>query len=446
MSGSKNTTLVLGAGISGLAAARALVANGIEPTILEACPTPGGLTRTTSVGGFCFDYTGHLLHLSRYDSPAAVPFANLDDADWQRVSRRSYCYVANELITAPIQYNLYQLPQPLREACVVSYEQRTGRSSGGAAPPKNFRDFIEAGFGRKLAEIFLVPQNEKTWAISLDRLSPDAGRRFFPPPDDSLVRRGIEGPHEAGGEYNSSFWYPKVGGIQRLSDGLAKGLPPVQLLQRVVRMDLDGRKITTTSGRRFPFSAVFSSLPLKMLCALTNDAALRTWGAGLSNSATINFNFGMRGAPPPALRDAQWIYVPDPTLPFYRVGFFSNISRGVCPQDCTAMYVEVGVAGDTIFDVDIIDDLQRHVLAALSGLGWLRLDDVTCSVTHVIDCAYVHPTIETAPLTEKIIDRLKSYGVFPIGRYGLWDYTSMEDSIHSGITTVENVLECSTRS
>jgi len=404
------------------------------------------LTRTTSVGDFCFDYTGHLLHLSRYASPAAVPFADLDDADWQRISRRSYCYVADELITAPIQYHLSQLPSPLREACISSYERRTEWPSSRSAGSRNFKEFVEAGFGQELADLFLIPQNEKTWAIALDRLSADAGRRFFPAPDDALVRRGIAGAHEPGSEYNSSFWYPKVGGIQRLSDGLASGLPPVQLLEEVAHIDLDGHEITTSAGRRWQFSTAFSSLPLKLFCGRTNDEQLRAWSAGLSNSATINFNFGMRGPPAPALADAQWIYVPDPVLPFYRVGIFSNISRGVCPLDCSAMYVEVGVPGDTILDVNIIDDLQQRVLAGLSRLGWLRLDDVVCNVTQVIKCAYIHPTMETASLTEKIIGRLESYGVFPIGRYGLWDYISMEDSIHSGFTTVENVMKCSTRS
>src|SRR6185437_4022444 len=58
--------LVVGAGISGLTAAKCLQANNRDYALLERCPALGGLTRTTQVADFCFDYTGHFLHLGRY--------------------------------------------------------------------------------------------------------------------------------------------------------------------------------------------------------------------------------------------------------------------------------------------------------------------------------------------------------------------------------------------
>ena len=42
----------------GLAAAQALQASGRDYLLLERCPAVGGLTRTTQVEDFCFDYTG----------------------------------------------------------------------------------------------------------------------------------------------------------------------------------------------------------------------------------------------------------------------------------------------------------------------------------------------------------------------------------------------------
>ena len=61
----KNKFVVLGAGISGLTAARVLKEAGQSGTVLEACPAAGGLSRTVKVNEFCFDYTGHFLHLAR---------------------------------------------------------------------------------------------------------------------------------------------------------------------------------------------------------------------------------------------------------------------------------------------------------------------------------------------------------------------------------------------
>ena len=116
--------LILGGGISGLTAARTVRALGGECLLLEQCPTLGGLTRTVEIGNFCFDYTGHFLHLSRYKTPADLPFAGLDNHDWQQIKRRSCCFVGGRIIDAPIQYNLGQLPEALLRACAESYNSR----------------------------------------------------------------------------------------------------------------------------------------------------------------------------------------------------------------------------------------------------------------------------------------------------------------------------------
>ncbi len=173
----KRKTIVLGGGISGLTAARMLQQQRRKFLLLERCPTLGGLTRTVEVGEFCFDYTGHFLHLSRYATPADIPYANLKNKEWGRVERRSCCLVAGRLITAPIQYNLAELPPALFAECVSSYNERPILRPGQNA---SFRDFVISGFGQALADLFLIPQNEKTMSISLDRLSQHAVRRFSP--------------------------------------------------------------------------------------------------------------------------------------------------------------------------------------------------------------------------------------------------------------------------
>ncbi|MCK5353423.1 NAD(P)-binding protein, partial [bacterium] len=60
--------IIIGAGLAGLTAGRALGAAGADYLILEALDRPGGLCRTEVVDGFTFDYTGHLLHLREGDS------------------------------------------------------------------------------------------------------------------------------------------------------------------------------------------------------------------------------------------------------------------------------------------------------------------------------------------------------------------------------------------
>ena len=432
----RRPVIVAGAGITGLAAARELQAAGREVEVLEAAATVGGLTRSMHVGGFTFDYTGHLLHLSRFASPAEIPHAGLRDQDWQRIARRSSCWLGGTCVPAPVQYHMGRMPSPLREACMASYERRPALSTH----PSSFREWMIAGFGQALADAFLIPQNEKSLATSLDRLSTDAVRRFFPPPDDTAVRRGFAAHDAPPDEYNSRFWYPRHGGIGALVDGLAQGLRGVSVGEGVHAIDLTRRELRTTRGRTVGWDTLLSSLPLTHLCALSGDPTLVADAAGLTHSATVNINLGIRGALGAAFGDAHWIYTPQPELPFYRVGAYSNISRGTCPEGHASVYVEVGVPGDQMDRLDIAGDLEPRVLDALERLGWLQREQVVCRATTVIPCAYVHHTPTRDAVVARITARLAEHGVRSIGRYGAWDYTSMEDSMLDGIAAAQQAI------
>lgn len=428
-------TIVTGGGISGLMAARALQDQGVEYILLERCPSLGGLTRTVDVAEFAFDYTGHFLHLSKWKSPAEIPLAGLKNDDWLSIQRVSRCYVAGKMVTAPIQYNLGELPANELEACVRSFDSRPVLSH---KEDISFRKFIVSGFGQYLADLFLIPQNEKTMCISLDRLSVNAVKRFFPPPDEKRVRAGINGGKSAQ-EYNSTFWYPKCGGIELLVRSLAANVKNIYLNQDVVGIDLRKRYILTRSGDNLQFDSMITSMPLIDLLRICNDPELAEIASHLTHSSTISINIGIRGELAPALRDVHWIYVPDRNIPFYRVGCYSNISSGCCSFGYHALYVEVGVPGEEIDHVDILNDLEPRVFRTLESLGWLDVKRVVCNVTHVIRCAYVHHTPERETIINKILKRLENNGIFPIGRYGLWDYTGMEDSMANALETVDRI-------
>ena len=433
----KKDFIILGGGISGLTAARALQDAGHKSVVLESCPSAGGLTRSIKVDDFCFDYTGHFLHLARFKSPQDIPYAGLKNTDWGTYERRSCCFVDGHLVPAPIQYHLKQLPLQRFTACVESYNKRAPFPSN---TDPSFRDYLLAGFGEYLSDLFLIPQNEKTLGISLDRISGKSVKRFFPPPDDALIRAGIERELNTSAEYNSTFWYPLRGGIGTLVAGLEKGLSNVKVLQKAVAVDVKNNIIRTQAGDNWKWDVLLSSIPLPDLCRITNDRELAALAKNLSHSATIVFNLGVRAPLPSELNGIHWIYIPDRAIPFYRVGFYSNINQGMCPPDCYSLYVEVGVNSADLETINIVEDIQPKVINALGVLGWVQPKDIICSVVHVIRCAYVHHTFEREHLVEKIFKRLADFDIHPIGRYGLWDYISMEDSIISVMEAVDKLL------
>lgn len=418
--------VVIGAGVSGLSAARQLQEMGVRPTVLEKSTSAGGLTRSIHLDDFCFDYTGHLLHLSRYTSPSAIPFARLSDSEWQRIERKSACYVDGGLAAAPLQYNMGDLRDDLRNACIDSYE---GRSA--IPETATFRDYMHAAYGKELSDVFLIPLNEKTMAIPLDQLSDAAVRRFLPKPDEKLIRAGMDPDRESHPkEYNSTFWYPVTGGIEKLVHGMAAGLDHLQLHEEVVAVDLREHTLKTRSGITARWGSILTSMPLPSFCAITDSEELRQWGGQLTHSSTIAFNLGIAGALPEALRDLHWVYVADKSIPFYRVGFYSNISSGMCPSNCSAAYVEIGVNTEQLSDISI-RNIYNTTLDALARMDWIDPGKIICCCANIIRCAYVHQTDVAQSLLPNILQTLRDSGVYPIGRYGLWDYTSMEDCVHA---------------
>jgi protoporphyrinogen oxidase len=429
--------IIIGAGVSGLTAARVLKKAGYESLVLEKAPSPGGLTRTIVVDSFCFDYTGHLLHLTKHPSPSKIPFAGLDDSEWQRINKIAFCYIDGNLIPAPIQYNIAHLPKPYYSHCVDSYNLRP------VLPDRSdmsFRNYIISGFGEYLSEIFLIPQNEKTYAVKLDDLSSRAVKRFFPGPDEDKIRKGIERINVVSCGYNSNFWYPKFGGIEIVVNGLKKNLRNIKLQEEIKKIDVIQREVETSKGNKWKWNKLISTMPLKELCKCTNDNRLIELSKGLSNSSTIVFNFGLKGQLKKELQKAHWIYVPDKAIPFYRVGFYSNISESLCPEDCSSIYVEVGKPCVELDTAEISTDLQNQVIKNLGDIGWIDPGSIVCSAVHVIKFAYVHFSKNYDSIVPLILNILKSYDIFPLGRYGKWDYTSIEDCILDAVSTVKRLI------
>ena len=173
---------------------------------------------------------------------------------------------------------------------------------------------------------------------------------------------------------------------------------------------------------------------------MTGERSLIEAATQLSHSSTVSFNLGMKGNLPEKVRESHWIYVPDSSLPFYRVGFYSNIGVGTSPPGFSSMYVECSFKPSDVPIGQDLSDLQGRVVRELERLGWVDPHTTTCVVAHTIPHAYVHHTPAHHRVVSQIMQELEHYSVHPIGRYGMWDYIAMEDSIHSALSTIEKVL------
>ena len=400
--------LIVGAGVSGLALAASLA----DPDylVLEADSAIGGYCKTVVKDGFTWDYSGHFFHFKHPEIEAWLR-ARMPGQAVRTVEKKSFIRHGERLIDFPFQKNIHQLPQEEFIDCL--HDLYFAREQVPASED-SFKAMLYARFGRSIAEKFLIPYNEKLYACDLGTLDRDAMGRFFPHADLSDIIRNMKVANNA--SYNATFTYPEGGAIQYVN-ALASEVRPgsIALDEPLLAIDL-ARRVARTSRRELRFERLISSAPFPRLVGMTgvrHDAAAFTWNKVL----VFNLGFDRKGA-----RDVHWVYFPDRSVSFYRIGYYDNIFA----SDRLSLYVELGYPRDAEVDVAgararVLDDLRR--------LGVIDEHRLVAEHSVIMDPAYVHITRASLAEHKRLARILQANGVYSVGRYGGWTYCSIEDNI-----------------
>ena len=382
--------------------------------VLERDDEIGGYCKTVKQDGFVWDYSGHFFHFKNKDI-ADYLHARMPTQRILEVEKRSFIDYRGQLIDFPFQKNIHQLPKDELIECLVDlYFARAEGLQTTPLPENNFEDMLYARFGRGIAEKFLIPYNEKLYACKLSALDKNAMGRFFPHADLTDIIRNMKTADNS--SYNAHFTYPEGGAIEYVK-AIASEVKSSQIAlgERLISLDLD-RKIATTSKRQIRYARVVSSAPFNRLLAATGlleDPSVWSW------NKVLVFNLGFDKKGPDAV---NWIYYPDRSLAFYRVGFYDNIFA----TDRMSLYVELGYRADATVDSEAmlartLDDLRRT--------GLVKDHRLVSHHSIVLDPAYVHITETSIREHARLSAKLAAHDVHTMGRYGGWTYCSIEDNV-----------------
>lgn len=402
-------TVVVGAGVSGLGFANWWREQrpSERVVIFEAANEPGGYCRTVNQAGFVWDYSGHFFHFKDASIEAWLR-ARLREPP-HTVARVAAIRYAGRDIDFPFQSHIHQLPHDEFLECLVDlYFRQQGPA------PASFADMLYQRLGKAITEKFLRPYNEKLYATSIDALDVDAMGRFFPHVDIADVIGNMRPGRRQPG-YNATFTYPAGGAIEYIH-ALLRDLAPhtVACDEPVIAVDLAARTVTTPK-RTVSYRRVVSSAPLPMLARI---AAVPHAPVFSSNKVLVwNLGFDRKGR-----ADVHWMYFPDPSLIFYRVGWYDNILGG----DRMSLYVEVGAPSAAAYDEMA---LRARVLADLARTGIVTDHQLVAEHHVVLDPAYVHITKASLAETQRLRDHFAVHDIHSVGRYGAWTYCSIEDNL-----------------
>ncbi len=426
--------VILGAGLTGLSAAYHL---GGPSLVIEREAEVGGLARTRVENGFTFDCTGHLLHLKDRRVMALVD-ALLPDA-FSRHERRALIFSHGVYTPYPFQANLHGLPPDIVQECVGGFVEALLRRAAEGEPDMpslTFRDWTERTFGAGIARHFLVPYNTKLWRTDLDQIECGWVSWSIPRPTLKEVLDGAFGSTVRGLGYNPTFLYPRRGGISVLPEALARRGGEVLLDETVTAVDARARAVRLGSGRIVHYENLVSTIPLDRLLAITRGlpAGLPEVAGRLRAVRVLNISLGVDRE---GISGAHWIYFPEPGYSFYRVGFPANLSAALAPRGCSSLYVERSLLRDEPFDEEeviatAVEDLRR------AGILW-KGDRLVYRRVSVLDPAYVIYDRYRADNLPRVHESLQALGIHSAGRFGTWEYSSMEGAIAAGMAVAERL-------
>jgi protoporphyrinogen oxidase len=406
-------TLIVGAGMSGLATAAALT-TAEDYLVVERDSEIGGYCKTVKKSGFVWDYSGHFFHFKHPEIEAWLR-ERMVGQRIVTVNKVSNIAFKGGFVDFPFQKNIHQLPQQDFIDCL--YDLYFARAPGALPEPLpegNFKEMLYARFGRSIAEKFLVPYNEKLYATDLSSLDKDAMGRFFPHADLTDIVRNMRQSNNQ--SYNSSFTYPEGGAIEYVN-ATARAVRSESILlgESLTHIDLPNR-VATTTKRQVRFERLVSSAPFPTLLELTqvpHDKSVFSWNKVL----VFNLGFDKKGP-----KDVHWTYFPSRETCFYRIGFYDNIFG----SDRLSLYVELGYPKDAVIDVEA---MRARVLQDLKREGVITDHQLVAEHSVIMDPAYVHITQRSIREHARLAQDLAAHGVYSIGRYGGWTYCSIEDNI-----------------
>jgi protoporphyrinogen oxidase len=433
-------TAILGAGVSGLALARTLVERGTDPAdlvLFEAGPVVGGLCRSKTVDGFTYDVTGgHIL----FSKDAAVMQWMKDcaggDGAFVRRDRETKIRFEDRWVHYPFENGIGDLPDQANFECLKGYvEAWHRRALNGTTAPADFRSWVHWRFGDGIARHFMDPYNEKIWKRPLEEITSGwvAGRVPDAPIEDVL--RAAIGIRTEGYTHQATFFYPRKGGFQAITDGMGATLAGrTRLRTRVehVARHGDGWRVDGED-----FDQVVSTIPLNeipgVVAGVPDDvqAAMR----GLAFNNITCFLLALDRPEHPHL---SWIYLPHHEQgPANRITYMSNYSPGNAPAGKTSFLCEVTCDGRGPFPGP---ELEEEVIAGMVHAGLVRRDEILFTDRTDTRYAYIVYDHELDARRARALEWCAEAGIHTLGRFGHYDYFNSDQCVIAARALAERLL------
>lgn len=407
--------LILGAGPAGLTFASMLKRKGEDSfLILEKEGEAGGLCRSATVDNSPFDIGGgHFLDVKRPEVNEFL-FSFMPRQEWELFERDSRIMIKGKIVGHPLEANIWQFDLE-EQIAYLSSIAKAGCNSGREMPEK-FVEWIRWKLGDKIAEDYMLPYNRKMYAEDLNSLGTYWLEKLPDVSFEETLRSCLTGRPYGKEPGHASFYYPKSYGFGEVWLRMARELSPCILYNTQADMlDCDRRQVRTASGEDFIADVIITTIPwaeYKEIQKMPEELLLAI--RALKHNA-IETGYRQENLD----TQAQWIYVPEESLPFHRILVRHNFCQGSRGY-WTERRVEIGEDGreDTRNEAKTVkktETMHGHSLCFLNPY------------------AYPLNTVGKPEIMDRLLAFCRAKGIYGLGRWG-------EHSHHNADVVVEHAM------
>lgn len=376
--------LILGAGPAGLTVANILRQRGCDDfLVLEKEKTAGGLCRSVEVDGAPFDIGGgHFLDVRRPEVNKFL-FSFLPEAEWDLYRRNTIISIQGQEIGQPIESHIWQMSQENQVAYLKSIA--IAGCNLGKPMPERFVDWIYWKLGRRIAEDYMLPYNQKMFGSELNALGTYWLAKLPNVSFDETLLSCLNRRAYGKDPGHTQFYYPKAYGYGELWLRMAERIRGKIIYEAAVKsLDFCQHTVTTADGSSYTAETIITTVPWAEWQTLAGMPEEIWKSIGRLKHSSIQTTYH----PEHLATEAQWIYCPDEDVAHHRI----LVRENFCPGS-RGYWTETNA--------------ERLGMEAPS------------EAFHYLN-AYAYPlnTIEKPQIMERLLGWCKEHGVIGLGRWG----------------------------
>ncbi|MEI8349799.1 MAG: protoporphyrinogen oxidase-like protein [Candidatus Omnitrophota bacterium] len=299
-------------------------------------------------------------------------------------------------------------------------------SGSGNQKNRTMKEWLVSNFGATLSSLFFYPFHDLYTAGLYDRIAPQDS--FKSPVDMGLIKKGARTTNAPIG-YNANFLYP-CEGLDFLIRRMAKECR-ISYFKNVEGIDVEAREIYFSDKSTVKYKKLISTLSLDVMIGLTG---LKPSVKADPHTSVLVMNIGaVKGKNCP--KD-HWLYVPETSSGFHRVGLYSNVDASFLPKTFrksgtrVGMYIERSYKAGQRPSKRAVEQYVNCVIKELQSWEFIREVDVVD--TTWVDVAYTWSWPQSQWKTEAL-RLLREKNIYQIGRYGAWKFQGIAESVQQGL-------------